>query len=75
MGDVADVTSKPGRIKSDPTGESMETKSNQTEVQTLLGRSADCMGWDGETEVNVAQIYSTRWSYKQQQTDQNVQNV
>lgn len=44
MGHVADVTSKPGRIRSDLTGDPIETKSNQTEVQTLLGRPIDCMG-------------------------------
>lgn len=60
MGYVADVTGKPGRIRSDPTGEPTETKSNQTEVQILLGRPTDCMEWAGEVKVNKNQTYSTR---------------
>jgi len=60
MGYVADVTSKPGRIRSDPTDEPMEIKSNQTEVQTLFGGPTDSMGWDGESKVDKTQTYSTR---------------
>lgn len=36
MAHVADVTSKPGRIRSDLTGDPIETKSNQTEGKLYL---------------------------------------